>query len=791
MFKSLKLRWKILCALVLLSSLPLIATLYILSGLTVQELEKSMQARFRQVANFAERSTVYSQREVVNYLTLMSRNADMVNAVYYASLTGDLLQLEEVIRESQETFDFDLVEVLGKEGELLLRLPAAEGDTPATDGKDHPIIEASLEGTALSGVELFDGRLGIVAASPVRLQAEQIGHLVGVTFLDDTFATRIKSLSGAAVAFFDETGVIAASDQGLKGLPLTDIREAGRSEIRLNDKPHAISIKSLGGPKRGILLALDLTEVRTASRHIRDVLLIALAVAVGLAVLVSLVLSRGAVRPLIEVTKNLKEIAEGEGDLTRTLTVHSRDEVGELAASFNRFVTRLREMVCRTRSVSADLAEATEKIRFSAREVNGGAVQQSHSLEESHLAIQGIEGAVSGIAESTGSLVDSAEESSSATLELGATIEEIAAQMEKLFVTVEEVSSSINEMSVASQQIADNVGILSSSTEVTASSITELDASIKEIEENAEKTSQLSEEAAQDAQRGKEAVDETIEGIGAIRETVDKASAAIQELGNQSSAIGKILTVIDDVADQTSLLALNAAIIAAQAGEHGKGFAVVADEIRELAERTAVSTKEIAAIINSLQTGTQEAVSAMTAGSERVHQEVTRSRAAGAALDKIRSSTLKATEQVRGIVRATQEQSRGSRQITNSINEVASMLGQIASSIKQQSDGTQHLAQAAEAMKEIASQGKLGTAEQAKGSRQINASMEKIRIMIERIDEATRQQTERSRQVVEAVSQVRGIAESNASRTAELDQVVEALSGQTAALEDEVGTFKV
>jgi methyl-accepting chemotaxis protein len=790
MFKSLKLRWKILLALVTLSVLPLFSTLYVLSGLTLKEVERSMDARFHQVANFAERSTVYSQREVVNYIKLMSRNADMVNAVYYASLTNDFLQLEEVIRDSQEIFNFDLLEVLDKEGNALLRIPAEEKTGANASGREHPVIAAVLEGEALSSVEPFDGRLAIVAASPVRLQQEQIGYLLGVSFLNDAFATRIKSLSGAEVAFFDESGIIAASHQELKGL-LPSEYQKGESEIRLEGKPHTLFTKNLGVAQRGVLLALDLSDVVAARQHIREVMFIALVVAVGLAVLVSLAISRGAVRPLVQVTENLKKISEGGGDLTRTLVIHSRDEVGELAVSFNRFVGRLREMVSRTRSVSVDLAEATEKIRHSAREVSEGAAQQSHSLEESHLAIQGIEEAVSGIAESTGYLVDSAEESSSATLELGATIEQIASQMEKLFFTVEEVSSSINEMSVASQQIADNVEILSSSTEVTASSITELDASIKEIEENAEKTNRLSEEAAQDAQRGKEAVDETIEGIGAVREMVDKASATIQELGNQSSAIGKILTVIDDVADQTSLLALNAAIIAAQAGEHGKGFAVVADEIRELADRTAVSTKEIATIIGNLQSGTKEAVKAMTVGSERVHLEVARSRVAGTALDKIRSSTLTATEQVRGIVRATQEQSRGSRQITNSINEVAAMLGQIATAIKQQSDGTQHLARAAESMKEIASQGKLSTAEQAKGSRQINASMEKIRTMIERIDAATREQTERSRQVVEAVSNVRSISENNAARTAELDQVVEILARQTSALEGEVGAFKI
>jgi len=790
MFRSFALQWKILFSMLLLSVAPLVITLFVVSSLTERQLEKDMKGRITQVTNFVDRSVEGTRRENANYVQLLAANADMVNAIYYTSLTGDDSQTLKVIEGAQNIFAIDMLEALNKEGDLLVRSLAGESEIPSTSGKEHPLIQASLQGEPKNAIDLFDGQLSIVTVTPVMLQQEQIGHLVGVQFLDDRLAKRIENLSGAKVAFFSKNKVVAASDPVLKSIDPQLALTANGIDTLLGNAPHSVFAKLLSGDSSGVIVALDRSEMVAARRHVQEILVIVLVVAISLAIILGIAISRGILRPLGVVVENLKEISEGEGDLTRSLEIKTEDEVGELAESFNRFVAKLREMVLRSKNVAVDLKGATDKVRLISGEVNDGAIAQSSALDESHRAVQSIEEAISGIAESTGALVDSAEVSSSATLELGATIEEIASQMEKLFATVEEVSSSISQMSVSSQEISENVEILSSSTEVTASSIVEMDASIKEIEENAERTNQLSEEAARDALKGKDAVDATIQGINAIRETVDHAARAIQELGNQSKAIGKILTVIDEVADQTSLLALNAAIIAAQAGEHGRGFAVVADEIRELAERTAVSTREIAAIIGNLQKGTDDAVKAMTAGSERVHQEVERSQAAGVALDQIRTSTTKATEQVRSIVRATQEQARGSRQITDSINQVASMLGQIAAAIKQQSDGTRQLAKAAEAMKEIASQGKLSTSEQAKGSRQINASMEQIRTMIERIDEATREQTQRNRQVLEAIASISETAEKTAARTGEMDQIVDVLIQQAASLEEEVGAFK-
>ena len=785
-----KLRSKILLALISVGVIPLVIALWVVGDMVASELEVQVQVRAHDSANFIEQTTTKTSSDDLALVALLSSNPFLVNAVYSAGLSGDVSQLTSFL-SNLENLSFDQLQVLDKDGKQILRMfMNGNQEIPSTSGMEHPVIEASLEGEAYAESGLFDGRMAITSAAPISMYGEPIGHLVAVTYFDEKLATRLKTLSRMEIAFFDEGGIFASTSPELNMVDLQAVLSSQSYVREINGKKNFITYNSIAGKDRGVLIALDISTLDNAKSNLLNAMIITALIMIGVSVLVGLLVSTGIVRPLREVVVTLREISAGSGDLTRELDVRTSDEVGELSECFNAFLARQREMVGRIRAVTNDLGKANEKIRGASHDVMEGAVRQSQALEESSKGIEGIDDAAVGIAESTGNLVTSVEESSSATLELGATIEEIASQMEKLFSTVDEVSSSINEMSVSSQEVSENVGILSSSTEVTVSSMLEMDASIKEIEHNAAQTSKLASEAAEDAQRGMQTVDETIKGIESIQKTVDRASGAIEELGEKSSAIGKILTVIDEVADQTSLLALNAAIIAAQAGEHGKGFAVVADEIRELAERTAISTREIGTIISNLQEGTQEAVLAMKDGSEQVYKEVKRSKDSSVALEKIRSSTLKAMEQVNSIVRATEEQSRGSRQVTDSMNQVAAMLEQIATAVNQQNSGIRLLAESAELMRDIAAHGKQSTSEQSKGSKQINASMEQIRTMITIIDDATRALTQRSRDVVGAVGSVHKVAESNASRTAELDHVVETLNRLTIALEEEVGVFK-
>jgi len=783
------LRIKILLPLLILSILPLLVTLLVISQITQSQIEKAMALRKSDISNFIERTTTYSQLEKFNYLQLIAQNEELVDAIAEWNATGNRQVVEGSLEGLARTYRFDILEILDTSGDLAFRF-SRNPDIPQLTTKTHPIIEASLEEDPFYEVSQFDGRLAIVGATPVRHDNLIIGHVVGAGLFNDGFANTVKSGSGAEIAFYHGEIIEGSSNSLLRQVDVAKVTQGSLKFMDIEENTHALFINSLSGGDGGVIMALDQSVLLSAISTTKETLLALLAGATTLAILAGIILSHKISTPLKKVVTSLRDIADGEGDLTQSLEITSKDEVGELAANFNRFVKMLRDMVNRTRSISIELAKGTEKVRASSSEVSNGANRQSKALDEFSVAIQGIDGSISGIAESTGSLLHSASESSSATLELGSTTEQIASMVDMLSGNVEDVSSSITEMSLSIQNVSENIDELSSSTESTASAIIEMDATIKEIEESVGHTKGFSEEVAKDAFEGKALVDETVRGIEDIRKTVDRASAAIKDLGNQSTSIAKILTVIDEIADQTSLLALNAAIIAAQAGEHGKGFAVVAVEIRELAERTAISTREIGTIISNLQEGTQEAVAVMEESSNKVHQEVVRSQNAGKALEKIGSSSLKSLEQVKGIALATQEQSRGSQQITNSINQVTSFLGQIAAAIRQQTDGSRQLAEAAEQMMDFASQGKHSTAEQAKGSKQIAANMETIRATIERIDEATREQTVRARQAVEAISKIREIADGNTLRSNELDQIVELLSGQTTALEREVGAFK-
>jgi methyl-accepting chemotaxis protein len=510
---------------------------------------------------------------------------------------------------------------------------------------------------------------------------------------------------------------------------------------------------------------------------------------VVLAIAVSWLSHRLIGRPLNEMSVVAGRVSEC--DLAARAPALSDDELGTLAASLNRIGENLTSTLSRVKGVSEGVGQVIQRIAKTGAQVAEGTGTVSARVAETGASMSDMIASLKGIADNVEVLAQSADESSSSILEMAATNSEVAENIQALAASVEETTAAIEQMTYSIKEVAKNIEELSATAEETSSSMNEMDVSISQVETNANETAKLSEQAMKDAELGTESLSRTLAGIGRIKESSKEAAAVIDSLGKKIGTIGNILNVIDEVAEQTNLLALNAAILAAQSGEHGKGFAVVADEIKDLAERTGASTKEIAELIRSVQEESANAVSAMDRGVKNVEEGVRLGAEAESALKKIQTSSQKSTQMVKAIARATIEQARGSKQVTMSINRIAETVQQIATATAEQARGSEQIMKSAEKMNVITKHVERSSQEQARGSKQITRSIESISEMVNHLNRAQKDQTKGSELVMSAVDQIKRVAEAQTFSVKDLEASIIDLAQQADVLRTEVKRFKV
>lgn len=295
----------------------------------------------------------------------------------------------------------------------------------------------------------------------------------------------------------------------------------------------------------------------------------------------------------------------------------------------------------------------------------------------------------------------------------------------------ENLASSSEQISVSAQKIAENAEHQRSSTTQVSTAMHEMSVTVQQINQGSRDAASNTARAEELSSRGKEIMQVGVDSIQSLAKSVEASSVRMQGLGDRSAEIGKIVNVIDEIADQTNLLALNAAIEAARAGEQGRGFAVVADEVRKLAERTGRATKEISETISGMQQELLEAVGSMTGDQAKAEQTVEKSRETGKSLDAITEATKLAQAMTNQIANAASEQSTATDAINQSMSEISDMVESSSISATEASKACRQLAEMAVDLHGILQHFKTGDSESIGSRRNVTVAYASSRVSAE------------------------------------------------------------
>lgn len=565
------------------------------------------------------------------------------------------------------------------------------------------------------------------------------------------------------------------------------IRRTGTGDSSSFISPHVYRFRKLRDGSI-VVLSIPWTPYASIPRQITlYTLVIALLTMIAFA-LAAYFLARDIRMPLDEMRELAKEMAQGNFDVAPR--VFADDEIAGLADSFGETRTNLRGLLGRMGSSGTTITEGVRVITGGTETLLVRAREQSELTESSSLAVENMRGGISHSLQAADGVNELTQDASSRALELQASSEEVARSMDYLFQSVEKTSSSTTEMNASMGEMSKRTDVLAGIGEEVLSFVAEMDSTIEELRATAQSTAAISREVREDAEAGGQAVNKTVEGINLTRELTDSTAATLDELQRSVGQITHIVSVIEEITNRTNLLALNAAIIAAQAGEQGAGFTVVADEIRELAERTRGSTKEISAIIKAVQGGSRAAVAKVNEGVQRVQDNVRLAENAAASLAKIVESSTRSYEMATRISTALDEQARASRHLHEVASRMSDHISEINRASREQARGTQLMAQESERVREIAGQVKNATQEQSQAGRGITTALERIAEDARNMRDLLERQLHETDRIADASRTMLDIALANDAVAREFNTTVQSLVASGNNFEQEVSRFR-
>jgi methyl-accepting chemotaxis protein len=574
-----------------------------------------------------------------------------------------------------------------------------------------------------------------------------------------------------------------------------------------------VGILCVGLPESQITTAQQaiLSSGNNARRNVQKWIVGIGVISLGFFALASVIIATRIVNPLKQLSRHAKKIATG--DFQEKIMTTSRDEIGDLSHSLNDVLNSFREISRTSEAIavgnlnhkvslrsaedtlghalqymSAYLSEMASMAKAVARgdltstvqvrstdDVLGQAIKSMteglHALitqtKTSVEQLTSTKTTISSLAAMNIEIVEdvhTAVEHMTATMaEMDASVTQVSHNMDVLSSSAEETTTSVSQMATTITQIASNTTNLTHQAHQTIEFITQAVGSLENIIKSTDTSQHLAQGTIQDALEGQHAVEQVMISMQTIQQTITMAVESIAQFAKRSQEIDMILGVIREITDQTSLLALNASIIAAQAGTQGRGFAVVADEIKSLSTRVNASTKDIATIVKSLQQDTSRVVQAVHGGAVDVKQGMERTQQAQEALNKINASAKRSSTVVAEIADALHSLMAISHNISSAMKQVNTMTDEITAATNEHKTGTD----------------------------QIHQAFSQINDMTSQIQQATYEQLTGVQQVIDVTHHVTTLMDHNLESSQQIVQITKELSSQAAVLLQSVDRFKL
>jgi methyl-accepting chemotaxis protein len=504
-----------------------------------------------------------------------------------------------------------------------------------------------------------------------------------------------------------------------------------------------------------------------------------------------LIVQRIVIRRFSLMAAELKKNVLSSGNLSTTIPVESSDAIGEVAATLNSFTLNLRKISSSTRHAASSLDGSFSSLSAKITPLLHSVGEYRTRADEIEKQLGALDTGMEEVVERIRRIAGHMEENSAAILEQEANIQEVDGQADEVLDGISNTVASVAQLSASIRQVAEGSASMSAAATATLDLVGQMTQGVEQIRTMVAEADRFSGNVVDEAKIGVALVSRVIEAMGCIDERERESSATLEELRRASESVGEIVIAMRAIAGQTGLLALNASIIAAQAGEEGRSFAVVANSIRGLSDKASSSTREAGEILAGIREGIDRAYATAEQSREETARGVNLSAEAGDALEKILAMIRQERERVTSIGNVASQQAEHNRLITEAMERVSSMTAQVAGATGEESRGIGQITGTVDRLREIAQLVKRALAEQRKTSRQLADATEKTAYLVKGAVEAQSDHAVRTRRSLGLLEGIRNTAEGGKGMGEAIGKDVAAAGATLEELKESVRKFKL